>query len=186
MRFKSVFSIVICVMAVSACSFKSQRDEDFDYIKKLEKQIYSPKAVKMDAKLANELVNAYDDFCKKYPQDSLSPKFLFKAGETSMSINMGTQAIGYFNKFMNQYPDHKRTPHCLFLIAFIYETQLQNLQLAKENYTEFINKYPGHEFVKDAKASIELLGKSPEEVIKGFEEKQNQNRDAEERQLQKK
>ena len=38
----------------------------------------------------------------------------------------------------------------------------------------FLEKYPTHELVKDASASIELLGKSPEEIIKLFEERQKQ------------
>ena len=60
---------------------------------------------------------------------------------------------------------------CLFLQGFVYESQLHNIIRAKEAYTEFIRKYPRHQLAKDAQFSIENLGKSDEELIKMFEEK---------------
>ena len=173
MNIKNIFLLsLISLFTIISC--KPGKDEDLTYIKKLEEQCYSPKAVKLDNKLANELILAYADFCNKYPQDTLSPGFLFKAGEVAMSLNLGTQALEYFGRFKAQYPNLKKAPHCLFLEGFIYETILKDLVKAKEKYLEFLEKYPNHELAKDAKASIELLGKSPEDVIKSFEEKAKQ------------
>lgn len=179
----SVLIFIAVTLIFYSCNSKNGRDKDLDNIKKIEAQTFSPKITKLDQKLAGELILAYEDFSKKYPQDSLAPQFLFKAGEVSMSTNQGGKAIQYFDNFLTTYPDKPKTPHCLFLQAFVYETQLKDLPNAKRKYEEFINRYPKHELVKDAVASIEMLGKSPEEIIKSFEEKNNQAKKAEEKAL---
>lgn len=171
MKMKLIVLGILFIALLSGCKFKSQRDKDYENIKQLEKQVFSPKIAKLDSKLASDLILLYEDFSKKYSKDSLAPKCLFKAGEVAMSLKLGNKAIDYFAKFMQQYPDNKKAPYCIFLQAFIYETQMKNLPAAKQKYSEFIDKYPKHELVKDAIASIELLGKSPEEIINNFEEK---------------
>lgn len=171
---RNIFVLFVVVALSCACNSKSPRNKDLDKIKKIEAQIFSPRTVKIDTKLSNELTLAYEDFYQKYPQDTLSPKFLFKLGEVSMSTNQGGKAIQYFEKFQAVYPNNNKAPQCLFLQAFIYETQIKDLNKAKQKYEKFINKYPKHELVKDAIASIGMLGKSPEEIIKGFEEKNKQ------------
>lgn len=171
MQTKWIVLGILLVLYLGGCNSKSQRDLDLEKIKKLEDQVFSPKIAKLDTKLASDLINLYDSFTKTYTTDSLSSNYLFKAGEVAMSLNLGNKAIEFFTKFGKQYPNNKKAPYSLFLQAFVFETQMKNLPAAKQKYAEFIDKYPKHELVKDAIASIELLGKSPEEIIKSFEEK---------------
>ena len=83
------------------------------------------------------------------------------------------QAILYYDKITYTYPKFRKIAYCYFLEGFVYENQMNDLINAKKYYTLFITKYPTHPLTKDAKILIENLGKSPEELIKGFEEKQN-------------
>jgi TolA-binding protein len=62
----------------------------------------------------------------------------------------------------------------MFLKAFVYEDQLHDLNKAKKYYEEFLEKYPDSDFADDARISLQNLGKSPEELIKEFEEKQQE------------
>ena len=171
MRINIIILGLVYLIAFSGCNSISPKEKDLEAIKKLEEQVFSNKISKLDPKLGNELMGLYDDFSSKYVQDSLAPKYLFKAGEVAMSLNLGNKAISYFTKLQQQFPENRKAPHSLFLQAFIFETQMNNLPAAKQKYTEFIDKYPKHELVKDAIASIDLLGKTPEEIIKNFEEK---------------
>ncbi len=164
--------ILLTVLSFFSC--KEQRLQDIEYIKNLESKTFSPNVVKLDTKLANELINAYEKFNKDYPDDTLSANYLFKAGEISMSMNDGKKALLFFEMYMKQYPEFKKAAHCLFLQGFVYETHLKDTATARKKYMHFLEKYPTHELVKDASASIELLGKSPEEIIKLFEERQKQ------------
>jgi hypothetical protein len=57
----------------------------------------------------------------------------------------------------------------LFLKGFVYENYLKNMDLAKKNYLLYIEKYPEGDYVKDARMSINNLGKTPDQMIMEFE-----------------
>ena len=48
---------------------------------------------------------------------------------------------------------------------------MKNLQKAGDAYREFLRKYPNHPLAKDAKTSLDNLGKPLDEIIKEFEAK---------------
>jgi TolA-binding protein len=75
---------------------------------------------------------------------------------------------------VQQYAGYKKMPETIFLLAFVYENQMNNEKMATELYQRFMTDYPEHTLYKDAKASIDNMGKSLEELIKSFEEKQGQ------------
>ncbi len=88
-----------------------------------------------------------------------------------MNTNHSQEAINLYQRIINDYPEFRKAPECLFLKGYIYENYLNELDQAKVIYTEFIIKYPNNDFADDAQISIDNLGKSPEELIKEFEEK---------------
>ena len=104
------------------------------------------------------------------PDDSLAPEYLYSAAELANGLLQRTRAIELFAKNNQQYPLSKKAPVCLFFQGFIYETQLNDLPKAKELYSEFLQKFPDHQLTKDVKFSLDNLGKSPEELIKQFEQ----------------
>ena len=148
---------------------KPVRDTLIHNIEMLEQQISTQQTV--DYKFAAELVAAYLDFFNNYPKDALAADYLFKAGEVSMNIKQSEKAIEFLKKLIDLYPNYKKASFALFLEGFIYETQLRDMNKAKEIYTQVIQLYPNTRIADDAKASIANLGKSDEELIKEFEEK---------------
>jgi len=86
-------------------------------------------------------------------------------------LNKAQQSLELFNRIIYQYPAYERVPESLFLMGFIYENNLQNFGKAKEIYERFIQRYPDHEFADDAAISIQNLGKTPEELVREFEQK---------------
>lgn len=166
--------IILSAFVLTFISCKEQKLKDIDYIKEMEAKTFSPNSVKIDTKLANELISVYEKFSSDYPDDSLSANYLFKAGEISMSINDGNKALLFFETYQKKFPELKKAPHCLFLQGFVYENHLKDTANARKKYQYFLEKYPTHELAKDASASIELLGKSTEEIIRIFEERQKQ------------
>ena len=163
--------LLIFITIFSSTCISSKKEVEKENIKELEAKFYPTRSF-INRDLAIELAQAYNDFAKKYSEDTLTAEYLFRAGEISMNINMARQAIQYFDRISNNFPEYKKVPYCVFLQAFIYDTQLNNLEKAREYYNLFIYKFPDHELVKDAKASINNLGKSLEEIIESFEEKQ--------------
>ena len=59
----------------------------------------------------------------------------------------------------------------LFMKAFLFDESLKDVENARKYYQEFIDKYPNHEFAKQAKLLMENLGKSQEEVLKSLQGK---------------
>jgi TolA-binding protein len=127
---------------------------------------------------ANELVAAYIDYAENFKKSAEAPDYLFKAADISLNINKSREALDLYNRIIYQYPDFKKVPECLFLVAYIYENYEQNFGKAKEVYEMFIAKYPNHDFADDAAISIQNMGKSPEELIRMFEEKNKVQQDS--------
>jgi tetratricopeptide (TPR) repeat protein len=118
-----------------------------------------------------KLIETYSNFSTQYPNDTLSAMYLYKAGEIAMNLKLSSQSILYFDKIITNFPSFSKAPECLFLKAFIFDDQVKDYDNAGKYYNEFIAKYPNHALIKDAKASLEYLGKSPEELVKMFQEK---------------
>lgn len=122
------------------------------------------------------LVNNYAIFADENPDDERSAAFLFKAGDISMGLENAELAISYFDKVIDNYPDYEKIPYCMFLKGFVYENNLNDLDKAREAYSEFIKEYPDHDMTEAAVFSLKNLGKSPEELIREFED-QNVNQE---------
>ena len=169
---KNITLIIVAMLIFAACG--PTKDNTLTKISELEKQLFSSTNSSVNKEKANELVVLYLDFAEKFQEDSLSAEFLFKAADISMNIMESSKAIEIYDKIINNYPDYRKAPECLFLKGFVYENNLHDLVNAKRYYTEFIEKYPENDFANDAQMSLENLGKSPEELIREFEEKMKQ------------
>ena len=59
----------------------------------------------------------------------------------------------------------------LFMKAFLFDGTFADSTNSRKYYTEFLEKYPNHEFAKDAKLLLQNVGKSDEEVLKELMDK---------------
>lgn len=167
--FKNTILLLLVYFIVFTSCTKDPRKEQIKSIKKQESELYADQTI--DRAKGLKMIDAYLNYSKQYPDDTLSAVYLFKAAEISMNLQLGSQSVFYFDKILTNYPNFYKLPECLFLKAFVFENQLGKIEKAGHFYNEFLIKYPNHILAKDAKASIEYLGKSPEELIKIFEEK---------------
>jgi tetratricopeptide (TPR) repeat protein len=183
-RFIKIFSHMnkyrILILMILLSVFMAQCGKDPKAkIQAIEKEI-SAEDFTMDEKgiqTANELIQAYLEFAENYKDSPEAPDYLYKAADLSLNINQSKQSLDLYNRIIYQYPDYRKAPECLFLMGYIYENYMQELGKAKEIYESFLAKYPNHDFADDAKASLENLGKSPEELIRSFEEKNKIQKD---------
>jgi len=146
------------------------KSERLEVILDLENKAYGD-VEKFDTTTALALVNNYVKFASENPDDELAPEYLFKAGELCMAMHKPELAIQYLDDIIGNYPEFDKSPHCMFLKGFIYEDQLHDLEKARESYEAFIKQYPDHDMTDAAKFSIKNLGKSPEQLIREFEKK---------------
>ncbi|MEI6750231.1 MAG: tetratricopeptide repeat protein [Bacteroidales bacterium] len=163
------FSLIILIAALFvACG--SPRKHAVDRITILEKQL-SAKSGKPDTAKVETLALAYSDFVRQFPKDSLSPEYLLRAGGVLMNAGDAIKAIQSLDQITQKYNTSRQAPQALFLLGFIYENMLGNIGKAGESYREFLTRYPKHDLADDAQASLNNLGKTPEELLREFEAK---------------
>lgn len=145
------------------------REKFIEQIKKYEDQMHT--SVTLDANLGTIAAKAYSDFATMFPDDSLSPDYLFKAGEISTATQQYSQALVYYQRICDKYPAFKLAPESLYLQGYLLDNFLNDDAKAKVIYEQVIAKYPALPYANDAKAAINNLGKTDEELIREFEKK---------------
>lgn len=170
MRSKGILLGLLMILLMTACG--PSKEKRIILIAESEKRLFSPQAYSFNKESADSLINMYVEFVKKYPEDTMSPGFLFKAANVTMNHEDGNRAIGFFDQYIKDYPTAPKAPMCLFFKAFIYENLLKDLDRAREIYLQFIEKYPKDDFVDDAQMALANLGKTPEMLIREFEERE--------------
>lgn len=166
-------------MMAWGCGRKSENLKE--KISRLEQSFYEDPDFTLDEEglaKASELEAAYLEYADQNKDSADAPEYLFKAADLAMSLDKPQESLDLYNRILFQYPDYAKAPECLFLVGFIYENYLQNYGKAKEIYESFLERYPDHEFADDAAISIKNLGKSPEELIKEFEEMNKEEMDS--------
>ena len=158
------------LILLTSCS--DPRKEKLDKITSLETKLKQDSLKVRDEVAAYNLQLAYTDFASSFPKDTLAPAYLFKAANLSMSMNWGKSSVEIINKFTEAYPEDKRIPEALFIKAFVYDNQLNDDAKAGEFYRNFIKRFPNHVFTESAKESIKNLGKTDDELIREFEQRE--------------
>jgi TolA-binding protein len=158
---RKVLSILLAVFLLVSCG--TQDDQD----------LYE--SAKENLK-NEEYVNALAEFRKlvdNFPKSNYRAEVYFEIGKLyhgKVDKNLTEeqsfkQAISYYDSVYNNFPNDKNAPNALFMSAFLYANELQNLDLAKERYELFMQKYPDHEMASSAQAELDNLGISAEEIL---------------------
>ncbi len=129
------------------------------------------KSEEINNTIAAKALQAYFQYSKKYPSDSVTPDFVFKSAEILTALQQYPQAYSNYKTIAEKYPTYKLVQESLFLEASILDHYLNEDDKAKIVYEDLIKRYPESSYAKDAKSSIENLGKSDEDLIKEFKKK---------------
>jgi tetratricopeptide (TPR) repeat protein len=163
----SFTAILFIVFLLTGCS--PSRNGLATEIEKSEASVFSTTATTFDREGAEKLLKLYDTFITEFPEDTLAPVFLYKSANLQMNATNPKDAVSRYNRLIKEYPENEKSATSLFFMGFIYENHLKDLDKAKESYLLFIEKFPNHELVKDARMSVQNLGKTPEQIIQEFE-----------------
>lgn len=91
-----------------------------------------------------------------------------KAAGLAKSAGQFNKAVQLYSRVSDIAPERARV--AMFMQGFIYENDLNDLVKAKAAYEAFLAKYPDDpDYADDARLALKMLGKSPEEIVKGFE-----------------
>jgi outer membrane protein assembly factor BamD (BamD/ComL family) len=164
-----VFTLVISIAQIGC---KSSKDKLFEEITQMESTLYSDTVMVPDPAAGHRMIGLYIQYVDQFPQDTISPSYLFKAGDLAGKMDETQQSLDLFERMVTEYPEHRNTPFAVFLQGFICENQAGDPAKARPYYEKFLQKYPDHPIAADVAFSLENLGKSPEELIRQFEQNQ--------------
>jgi tetratricopeptide (TPR) repeat protein len=180
-----VISAFVFVAMFNACSPQTQDAEEEQVLDEKQKteqerQVYFKEMERLEREIkmsegenkkvqARSLVENYKGYADKFPLDSLSAEFLFKAGNICIGLEDYTYAITFFDRTAEHFPDYLRRPESIYMAGFVYDYHMSQKGKAKEYYEKVIEEYPNHIFATDAKLAIEALYMTDEELIRKFE-----------------
>ncbi|HEY0030500.1 MAG TPA: tetratricopeptide repeat protein [Bacteroidia bacterium] len=138
-------------------------------IKALEAEMHS--SMEINNATAANAIKLYHDYAKMYPEDSITPDYLFKAAEIATAVQQYPQALNDYETITEKYPSYKLMQESLFLQASLLDHYLNDDIKAEGVYEELIKKYPTGIYAVDAKAAIQNLGKTDAELHEEFKRK---------------
>ncbi len=157
--------IVITLMLVFgmlACT--SKREKYLEEIQQMEQQVFDtsklPKPKEMEF-----LAEMYLEYVKEFPDDTLSPRFMLRAAEMFKFSGKPTKGFALLDSVYMKYPDSKLAPLALLTAALWYDQEARDIARARQKLLIIIEKYPDSEFADDARKMLDLLDKSPEEIL---------------------
>ena len=124
-----------------------------------------------NATLGQNLLFKYMTYTQKYPESDKTAEFLFNGAKLASLLKNHQRAINMFENIVANHPDYESAAHTLLLIGNEYENLTPpDIEKAKGYYQQFLTKYPNDVLAPDAKALLKNAGKSPEEILAGFEQ----------------
>lgn len=146
-----------------------------DSIKAVEAKLQNEKTP--DITLYNHAIDAYMHYAGNFPDDTMAPACYFDAANIAMSLSQYQRALHLYDTVCIKYPNFRKVPDCIFIEGYIYDDKLKDTAKARALYMEVINKYPNDTvLVRNSRAAISILGKSYDEIIKQFEEKNKEQK----------
>ncbi len=170
MKYCGIFLILL------ACACQSQEPPTLEErIEAMEEQ--TRKDTLMNMALADSLTSAYLQYADERPEDSLSVIYLSRAADIFKEMpRKGLKAINVYNRIEHEYPEHPMAGRSVFMIGFVYDERYQDKERARKAYEYFIETYPEHELVPEARNLLILLQDSLSEeemVARWLQEQQN-------------
>ncbi len=115
---------------------------------------------------ADSTIMVCQTLLKEYPAGTLAPGALYMIAETYYRGKHDPRtATGYYRLFIEKHPDLAQTPVAMFLLGFIYNNDIRNMDSARVGYQQFLAKYPTHDLAASAKFELDNLGKSADDIL---------------------
>tara|TARA_B100001564_G_C20573152_1_gene639345 strand:+ start:210 stop:725 length:516 start_codon:yes stop_codon:yes gene_type:complete len=118
-----------------------------------------------DADLMQDLIVSYANYANFCREDSLSPEYLMRRADLLRGSGKIRQAITQFKDVHDGYPSYQNKITCAFIAAFLYETELNDREMAEKLYLQIIESYPESHEASVARVSLRHLHETSDELI---------------------
>ena len=172
------YSITLLVLLISLVSCKSDREKKSGKIAAIEHELKTDTTGKINFTRASEIIKLYEEYVAAFPDDTLSPGYLFKAADVSAHIHNTEYAINLYHRVIKEYPKYRKVPQAWFYIGFLYDNELKNYPEARNAYETLLNKFPEYEQRTTVEWLLANLGKSDIELAKQLQSGQTNSADS--------
>lgn len=136
--------------------------------------VSDPATGTLNMEASQEFVQLAQELSDKFPADTSAALPLYRAAEVVRAMNKPAQTAAVYQTVYTRYPSFSKAPEALFMLGFTYDEDLNDLDKARQTYTDFLQKYPTHSFADDSEMLLKNLGKSDEEILKELEKNAQQ------------
>lgn len=167
---KILLSATICMTMFAACG--PNRDKSVAEIEAANSQLLeNANVMGIDPVAAQNVIGLYMKFAEDFPKDSLTPIYLFKAGDMASNLALFDTAILCYDRVINDYAETDVVCEALLMKGFTFEQQ-QKFDDARAAYNAFLEHCPDHPLAKDIKHQMDnhMIGMSPEEMLEFVQE----------------
>jgi len=159
---RTLFALLVTVLLFISCSGPSDQD------------LYNSAKAAIENEKYDDAMADFKTLVKDFPQSKYMTESLLELGKLyhgKVAKNISEtesleKAIQYYRMVVEREPNNEAAPNALFMIGFLQANELNQLDSAKVTYNLFLEKYPESELAFSAKAELESLGISPEEILK--------------------
>jgi len=122
-------------------------------------------AAASDPASLDQAVAHFTDFLERFGQDPKAPEALKKLAALAQQRGQMQEAIAYYERVLTEYPDSGHGDEAQFMIAFIYEEFIVDVDRARLAYQRVIDQYPNSELAASARHLLPNIGRNPEDWI---------------------
>lgn len=119
----------------------------------------------LDSTLGDRAIGQLEAFISKHPTDAGVPSALMQLAILRQQQNQMTVAVAEYERILAKFPNSDVADEAQFMIAFIREEHLADLDGARLAYQAVIDNYPDSELVGQARTLLAHVGQSPDDYI---------------------
>ena len=151
---KHILLSLIATVLLASCSGKNARD------------LYADARAAEDSGNVFLALEKFEELVQDYPAEAVAETAIYRL----VMIRSGTPgdkgpAVEAQTRFLRLYPNSLEAPKVTFMLAFLYNNEMMQIDSAKKYYELFLALYPAHELAPSAKFELETLGKGLEELL---------------------
>ncbi|MGB0430009.1 MAG: tetratricopeptide repeat protein [Bacteroidia bacterium] len=148
-----------CENTTNKSDLKTENNNSSNGIYKLEQELKNAKGENTALPIAQKLEKELVTYATKHKNDSLAPKYLYKAARLNETyFDNYTEAFAHYNSIAEEYANTRFAPVAMFKRGLIMETVFKKSDKAIYYLDEFMKKHPKHKLVDMAKQIITTSG----------------------------
>lgn len=151
---KTLLSVLFAALILSSCSGRKAPD------------IYAEGIAAESEKNPALALERFGEVVRDFPAEALAESSQYRIVTILTNADRDKRSvISAQMQFLELFPESERVPQMIFMMAFLYNNEIGNIDSARKYYELFAESWPDHELAPSAKFELETLGKGPEELL---------------------